>query len=445
MEKLPKDQTFYDYFPGSHVSTYLEAFSKHKLFSGKTLADRIIFNSHIKHVTKAGNTWTISTEPSTSFTCEKLIIATGLTSTPNLSSFPTTSFTPPLIHTTPLAANVPLLNSQSINNVAVLDGSKSAFDAVQILYSMKKSVTWIIRTSGQGPAFLATPNAPWPLKNSHEIISIRLLVDSIFKVIDLMWKCVAMFDRDENINKLELGRPLYWSSDGLAVYNAEGMWDSAVKATILRNEVEWAEGNELVLESGKRVNCDAVVAVTGWSNTYPMFDDELAMGLGLPMLPEKAQEGGKEAEEWETPLKKADAKVVETSPRLANLPKHQDRKPKSTPSRLYRAMLPITGDIDRSIAFVGAVGSAQSLNIAEIQALWVAAYLSKKPELPTEKKMRQEVALSTAWIRRYLGDGYNFILEHLQYMSMLMQDLGLNDMRKGGGWKEMFVPYTSAD
>lgn len=28
---------------------------------------------------------------------------------------------------------------------------------------------------------------------------------------------------------------------------------------------------------------------------------------------------------------------------------------------------------------------------------------------------------------------------------MLLRDLGLNDMRKGGGWKELLVPYTSAD
>jgi hypothetical protein len=183
----------------------------------------------------------------------------------------------------------------------------------------------------------------------------------------------------------------------------------------LRDEVEWAEGRELVLRSGKRVSCDAVVAATGWSNCYPMFDDALAMELGLPMPPEKAQEDGKEAAIWESLLREADGKIVETFPRLKKLPKYQDRKPKSTPSKLYRCMVPITGDKDHSIAFVGAIGSAQSLNIAEVQALWITAYLSQNLALPTEEEMRREVSLTRAWIRRrYLGDGYNFIFEHLQ-------------------------------
>ncbi|KAH8658614.1 hypothetical protein BGZ60DRAFT_492997 [Tricladium varicosporioides] len=474
MEKLPKDKTFYNYFPGSHVGAYLEAFSTHKLFSGKTLQERIIFNSHVKHITKThNNVWTVATDSSTSFTCEKLIVATGLTSTPNLPSFPQDSFTPPIIHTRSLAAKVPSLTTPTITNVVVLGGSKSAFDAVQILHSLNKSVTWIIRTTGQGPAFLAAPNAPWPLHSSHEVISMRLvakmspcifepvdnwarfchsnkigikMVDAVWSFVDWMWKRVARFDRDENMKRLEPGRTVFLSSDGLAVSNSEGLWDNVAKAKILRDEVDSGEGRELVLKSGKRVSCDAVIAATGWSNTYPMFEDQLAVVLGLPMPPQKAQEDGKEVAAWEALLVEADKKVVETFPRLANLPTYPHPEPKSTPSKLYRSMIPITGDLDHSIAFVGAIGSAQSLNVAEIQALWVAAYLSKKLALPTEENMRQEVALTTAWRRRrYLEDGYNFIYEHLQYMSMLLRDLGLNDLRKGGRWKELLVPYVSAD
>ncbi len=33
----------------------------------------------------------------------------------------------------------------------------------------------------------------------------------------------------------------------------------------------------------------------------------------------------------------------------------------------------------------------------------------------------------------------------MQYMSMLLRDLGLNDLRKGGGWREALSPYKSAD
>lgn len=473
MEKLPKDKVFHGYFPGSHVTAYLNAFSTHTLFSGKTVQDRIVFNSHVNHINKAGKFWTVSTGSDASFTCEKLIIATGLTSTPNLPSFPQDNFTPPIIHTRSLAASVSMLSAPQRENIVVIGGSKSAFDAVQILHSLNKSVTWIIRTSGQGPAFLAAPNAPWPLQSSHDIISIRLvakmspciyepldnwarfchgnkvgirIVDAIWWFVDWTWKRVAKFDRDENMTGLKPGRPLFLSADGLAVSNSEGLWDNMAKAKVLRDEVASAEGKELVLKSGKRITCDAVIAATGWLNTYPMFDDALAVELGLPIPAQKAQQAGEEAAAWAELLAKADEKIVEMFPRLANLPPYPHSEPKSTPSKLYRSIAPINGDTDHSIAFVGAIGSAQSLNVAEIQALWAVSYLSKKITLPSEEKMREDVALATAWRkRRYLEDGYNVIFEHLQYMSLLLRDLGLNDQRKGDGFKELLVPYVSAD
>lgn len=272
------------------------------------------------------------------------------------------------------------------------------------------------------------------------------MVDAVWGFLDWMWRRVARFDRDENMKGLKPGRSVFLSADSLAVSNAEGLWDNMAKATILRDEVERAERNELILKSGKRVSCDAIVAATGWSNIYPMLDEELAMELGLPMLPSKAQNDGKEADAWEGLFAEADKKVVETFPRLANLPSYPHPEPKSTPSKLFRSIIPVKGDMEHSIAFVGAIGSAQSLNIAEIQALWAAAYLNDKLALPSEEKMREDVALAIAWRRRrYLEDGYNAVFEHVQYMSMLVRDLGLNDERKGGGWRELLSPYASAD
>jgi dimethylaniline monooxygenase (N-oxide forming) len=473
MEKPPKEKLYYNLFPGSHVTAYLAAFSTHKVFSGKTLQQRIVFKSHVKQIMKTEKTWTVITELGSAFTCRKLIVAKGLTSTPNLPPFPKDHFTPPIIHTRDLAANVPLLTSSPINRVVVLGGSKSAFDSVQLLHSLNKSVTWIIRTTGQGPAFLVGADAPWPYHSSHEMISMRLvakmspcifepvdnwakfchgnpigikMVNAVWGFLDWMWRRVPRFDRDENMKGLKPGRSVFLSADSLAVSNAEGLWESMAKATIVRDEVERAEGKELVLKSGKRVSCDAIVAATGWSNTYTMFDDELALELGLPVPPSKVQEDGIEAAAWEDRLAEADKKVVESFPRLAHPPSYPHPEPKSTPSKLYRSIIPIAGDADHSIAFVGAIGSAQSLNIAEIQALWAAAYLSGKLVLPSKEKMREEVALAIAWRRRrYLEDGYNAVFEHVQYMSLLVRDLGLNDQRKGGGWRELLSPYTSAD
>ena len=225
-----------------------------------------------------------------------------------------------------------------------------------------------------------------------------------------------------------------------------GLWDDVARATILRDEIEYAEGEDLILKSGKRVSCDAVIAATGWMNTYPMFDDDLAAELRLPTSPHTTQRVAKGAAAWETLLTEADKKVVQAFPRLANLPSYPHQTPRSTPHKLYRSIIPLSDTSSRSIAFVGAIGSAQSLNVAEIQALWAVAYLSNRLTLPSEQKMRGEVALATAWRkRRYLEYGYTVIFEHLQYMSLLLRDLGLRDQRKRGGWRELLVPYVSAD
>lgn len=470
MPLLPKSETFYDLFAGKHVGTYLEAFAAHKEFGGKTIRDRIIFNSPVKYIAKSEGTWQVQTSEK-SYTCNKLIIATGLTSIPSPLNISTTSFKLPIIHTSSLAAKTPLLSSLETKDVLVIGGSKSAFDAVQLLLSLGKQVTWLIRINGQGPSLLSTPDAPWPLSNSHEIISTRLiskmspcifepldswtrffhgnrlgiwLVDRMYAGVDWVWRHAAGYNRDENVNKLTPERPVYWSSDGIAVWNSPGLWEGVAKATILRDEIESFEGGEVVLKSGGRITSDAVISSIGWSNRYPFFDTSIAEQLGLPLLPTEAD--AQTANEWEARIKTADTKVVETFPRLANLPTYPDHAAKSTPSRLYRFIIPTSGDEDHSIAFLGTVGTTQSFTVAEVQALWTAAYLSGKLPLPSTEQMKDEVALATAWRRRrYLGDGYTFIFDQIPYTSMLLRDLGVEDQRKGGGWKEIFSPYVCKD
>jgi dimethylaniline monooxygenase (N-oxide forming) len=110
----------------------------------------------------------------------------------------------------------------------------------------------------------------------------------------------------------------------------------------------------------------------------------------------------------------ADARVVQAFPRLAHQPTYPDRKPKCTPNRLYRSIIPTYSDNDNSIAFVGAVDTTQSFAVAEVLALWVAAHFMGKLAHKKEEQMGDEVALQVAWRRRrYLGDGETFIFEQL--------------------------------
>jgi dimethylaniline monooxygenase (N-oxide forming) len=470
MPLLPKKETFHDYFPASHVGEYLEAFAAHRSFQRRTLQERIIFNTPVKHIAKDSGVWNVETSKQ-SYSCKKLIIATGLTSIPSPLNIPTTEFKSPIIHSRDLAAKTQLLASVNTKHVVVLGGSKSAFDAVQLLQSLGKKVTWIIRCNGQGPSLLSTPDAPWPLSNSHEIIATRLvakmspcifepldswtrffhsnrlgiwLVDMVYWGVDTMWRKAAKYDRDENMKQLTPARPVFWSSDGIAVWNSPNLFNTVSNATILRDNVRSLQGHSVTLDSGHLVDCDVMITAIGWSNCYPFFNTPQAEHLGLPLLPAEANEQA--ALTWEALINIADEKVVDTFPRLSNVPTYPDHTPKSTPSRLYRSMVPVSSDDDHSIAFVGAIGTTQSFTVAEVQALWAAAYLGGKLQLPSEEEMKDDIALSTAWRRRrYLGDGYTFIFDQIPYTSMLLRDLGVNDLRKGGGWKEMLSPYAVRD
>lgn len=181
-----------------------------------------------------------------------------------------------------------------------------------------------------------------------------------------MWVNAANYDRSENIQTPKPDRPVFWSSDGIAVLNSPGLWDTVSHTTILRDEVEALEDTEVVLRSGERINCDDLVTCTGYHNTYPMFDDKMAVELGLPLPAAKFGEFAEDIETWEERIKDADPKVLPAFPRLATQPKYPDYAPKSSPNRLYRSIIPIN-DTDHSIAFVGAIGTVQSFTIAEVR------------------------------------------------------------------------------
>ena len=57
----------------------------------------------------------------------------------------------PLIHSRDLGASVENLKSKDVRSVVVVGAAKSAYDAVYLLLSMGKKVTWMIRPEGAGP------------------------------------------------------------------------------------------------------------------------------------------------------------------------------------------------------------------------------------------------------------------------------------------------------
>ncbi|KAJ5547690.1 hypothetical protein N7513_004924 [Penicillium frequentans] len=131
---------------------------------------------------------------------------------------------------------------------------------------------------------------------------------------------------------------------------------------------------------------------------------------------------------------------------------------KSIPYRLFRRMVApeLVAKGDRSFATLGVVLGSTIAVIAEVQALWVAAFLSGGfdksftcnascpskslylPSLPKEI-MNQEISEDCV-LGSLTGSGLE--VDAINYNDMLMRDLGLNPYRLGGGrMKELTGVY----
>jgi dimethylaniline monooxygenase (N-oxide forming) len=471
-------ETFYDLCSGDHVYRYLDDFSQSTKFAGLTVRDRIHFNTRATSIEKSDQGWFVRTSTGEEVHGHKLVIATGPTSQPQMPSFcKRVDNKIPLLHSRDLGRSSALLASSETRNFIVVGGSKSAFDAVYLLSKSGKSVSWVIRQGGHGPGLLAGADGGGLFENSHEIISLKFiakmspcvfepddwwlrffhqsglgkwLVKNIWSLVDGMWRAAAGYGkRGPSFSKLTPDRSAYWCSDNIGVQNTADLWDVVSQATIYRDEVEEIskDGIAVLSSTGEKIKCDALVVCTGWDVTYPMFTPETAFELGLPIA--KSNVPSENAERWNDLYNEADTKILTRFPSLAHPPTPHSTKSSTFPNRLYRSLVPPSDVSDRSIVFLGQVGSTQSFLVAEIQSLWAVAYLSNEfphPKIPSLAAMEEEVALRTAWRRRrYLSDGNSMIYDQIAYQSLLLRDLGINDLRKGGGWKELLRPYSPKD
>jgi hypothetical protein len=124
------------------------------------------------------------------------------------------------------------------------------------------------------------------------------------------------------------------------------------------------------------------------------------------------------------------------------------------PFRLFRRMVApeLAAKGDRSFAVLGIILTSTIAVVAEVQALWVAAFLirgmddsrycpldSHHLDLFSRDRMAESIANDVA-IGAVTGSGLQ--VDAIHYNDILMQDLGLNPHRLGGGrWRELTGVY----
>ena len=146
----------------------MEDYVDHHRFANQSLRDRIRFGFKVNTIKKPGNLWIVAGEK-TAFRAAKVIVATGLTSTPNMPELPGKDhFEAPVIHQESYGQSS-ILSSSNLQKVTVIGGGKSAADMVYASVKAEKSVSWIIRASGTGPAFFVCPKGKVGTSLAHYV------------------------------------------------------------------------------------------------------------------------------------------------------------------------------------------------------------------------------------------------------------------------------------
>lgn len=176
MPQPPEKDLYVNFFRAEHTTRYLERYIREHYFDGQSLHDRIRFGFRVTKIRKAGEQWVVQGNPDTKpLYSSKVIIASGMASTPNMPVLPGEStFEAPIIHQEAFGQSS-VLSSADMHNVTVLGAGKSSADMVYACVKAGKSVTWIIKkTGGTGPGFLLSPVVKGPYPDAFAIGSTRI-------------------------------------------------------------------------------------------------------------------------------------------------------------------------------------------------------------------------------------------------------------------------------
>lgn len=225
----------------------------------------------------------------------------------------------------------------------------------------------------------------------------------------------------------------------------EDFWETIAKNfTIHRSNIRTMQASSIVLEDGSEILSDVLFCGTGWSQHYPFLSQEQVVDFGLPHDP--GEDNVEESQKWTSLLDAADKQVLTQFPVLANPPPYFQRPTKSTGTRLYNGMTPLS---DNSIAFVGHVLVSNAFRNAEAQAIWTTAYFDKNIKLPETEQAEKEIAYMNAFSkRRYPSHGVTgayFHFDLVGYTDKLMRDIGLTSHRKGWWWSDLTSPCLASD
>ncbi|KKY37716.1 putative flavin-binding monooxygenase-like protein [Diaporthe ampelina] len=369
-------------------------------------------------------------------TTSKLILATGLTSTPNFPRYAgAESFDRPLFHAKDFCRRAS--EFKAAEKAVVVGGAKSAYDVAYALVQGGATVDLVIRPNGHGPVWISprfvTPlkrrldtllntrcltwfsPCPWGAEGGHAGITGflhgtrigRLLVNCFWKVLEGDVLGAIRYDSHPELAKLKPWNSAFWIGSGLSILNYDTPLFDLVKDGRIRvhiDNIDHLEPGKVALSSGEVLEADGMVCSTGWrkesSIVFTGLDDA---GLGLSQAPVESERLKLNAQ--------ADSDVLTMFPRLQDQPQLRFQPKEADPLRYYRFIVPSTMLKSRNLAFAGMVSTVSTAVCATVQAAWIAAFLDGKLDriAETPEEVTQEIMLHTQWGKwRYPCGGLSF-------------------------------------
>ncbi|KAJ5788775.1 hypothetical protein N7457_003765 [Penicillium paradoxum] len=316
-----------------------------------------------------------------------------------------------------------------------------------------------------------------------------------WRSVDRGLEKTAQYDSDPKMAKLRPENSVVSCTSGIGIANQGDLWEAIrlPHVNVYRSEIADIVTNSadepmdsatkvaVHLADNNRIDeLDLVIHATGYKPIVPirLEPPSLRLRLGLsalvdadlgnreilesPLIPAESPErivGPLETtikdgiEHWDGLDRQSEIMVRKTlhSTKCAlpdRNPPSWARSHKLVPYRLFRRMVApeLVAQGDRSFATVGIILSSTIAVVAEVQALWVAAFLTGELEGPEDTKPIPSKTLSLANLSIeemkaaisedvVLGSmtGTGLEVDAIQYNDMLMRDLGLNPYRLGGG------------
>ncbi|KFY02050.1 hypothetical protein V490_00665 [Pseudogymnoascus sp. VKM F-3557] len=466
--------------PGLVMHRYLTAYARHfgvydKIKLRSTVASAELLRGgewHIKYDVVFGDV-----VEQRQLVSKKMVLATGTTSVPSMPTIKgSEEFGGSVFHFKDLPQRAKELSEA--NNIVVLGGSKSAADAVYYNASRGKHVDWVIRESGRGPAwfnyaFISPLNLqfekltttrfmtflspsiyldayPTIRRLLHDTRIGRALLRGFFSIIDSNAIAAAKYNDHPETKKLIPHGSIVWTGTSVGIFNYPTDFFSLFHQDLVKVHIAdvTSLSNSIVnLSNGTALEAQALIYATGWRHvpTVTILPESLTLKLALaPASPD------------DPIIRAADAEIMHRFPELRRQPPSgpgADCDRATEPSyRPYRSAVPPAFLNSRNLAYCGvaAIGLRGFL-IAEVQALWITAFLDGKltAELPSEEEAARQALLESRFFRWRAANGLgaksvDMVFELVPFVDTLCRDLGLETRRKGG-WREIFEFYGVRD